>query len=118
MKVNIDDKISKIKNYQAVGTESKSVDGFLSTNGKIIDKDDEVTFRRFFVHNEQVFSISCKEDSMPEPMIWQRFERLEKHDYRYLDMNYPEAVVFIPKRDIWFFGLCVWSNYSGKDMGI
>jgi hypothetical protein len=35
-----------------------------------------------------------------------------------MSTSYWDAVVFIPKKDIWFFGFGLFSNYNNKDIGI
>lgn len=51
IKVNIDDKISKLGVYSAKGTQSDKIDGFMSTLGKLIPSPDETTFYKQFIKN-------------------------------------------------------------------
>lgn len=119
MKVNIDDKISKLQRYSCVGTKS-SIDGFISVNGELIENVDETSFYRKFIKNGQIISISYQEGAAPDPKKWRRFKDNIKTDYTYLDYTegYFDAVTFIPKRDVWFFGFGIYPNYHKKDMDL
>ena len=48
-------------------------------------------------------------------MRWKRFRRCVD-SYWYLSTTSVDALKFIPKRDIKFFGFGMFSNYNGKDM--
>ena len=68
------------------------------------------------VKNEQLFTLAFSQGSAPEPIKWRRFKSWHHSDYRYLEKSYPDAVAFVPKRDVWFFGFGLASNYHSKDM--
>ena len=51
IKVNIDDKISKLGLYSAKGTQMDKIEGLMSTIGKLIQSPDETTFYKQFIKN-------------------------------------------------------------------
>ena len=57
-----------------------------------------------------MISFNFNEQAMGEPKKWQRFKDLIKHDYIYLYATQPDAIRFIPKKDIWFFGFGLFPN--------
>lgn len=111
MKVNIDDKVSKIFKYGAIGLSQDKINGFISTKTKLIDDPDEITFHKLASKSNQLFSLAFPEEGEKEPMRWVRFKEYRTTDYFYLNSHYWDACVFIPKRDVTFFGFGIFGNY-------
>ena len=63
VKGNIDEKISKLFKYTNIG--GGPTDGLLSTNGKIIENPDDVSFHRLLVKNNQKFSLTTSAEGGP-----------------------------------------------------
>lgn len=53
---------------------------------------------------------------MTQPINWYRFSRYIYDDYWPMSINYWEGIVFIPKRDVWWFGFGVFAEKNGRDM--
>ena len=105
VKVNIEDKISKLQRYAAQGTKSDKLDGFLSINGKLIETPDETSFQRLSIKDNQLLSLTFESgEGFGEPKRWRRFKDIQKNDWLYNYYNDANAVAFVPKRDIVFFG--------------
>ena len=117
LKVKIGDKVDKILSLISQG-KSGVIQGFISTNGKLIEEPGEITFQKANIKNMQVISVAAAEGIVAEPKEWIRFQDFYLTDYYYMSSSYWDAVVFIPKRDIWFFGFGLFSNYNNKDVGI
>jgi hypothetical protein len=48
--------------------------------------------------------------------MWIRFPEFYYTDYFYMNTTYYDAVVFVPKKNIVFFGWGLFANYNGKDI--
>ena len=116
MKVKIDDQISKIFTYGAFekGKNGK-IDGLISTIGKAVE-DTEKTFRNLFTKNNQEFSLTFAEAGGigGEPKMWRRFKMTNSSWH--VSMHSTDSVIFIPKRDIMFYGYGILSSMSGRDL--
>lgn len=77
---------------------------------------EEKSYYKMFIKNEQVLALTSNEEGIGKPKRWRRFEQVRRDDYRYLERDYADAVVFVPKKDIWFFGFGININYHSKDM--
>jgi len=111
LKVNINDKVSKItKIYEAMSSS-----GFLTHNGKLIANPDDVTFAKIFTLNKSKFAVSCG-NIMKDPVKWVRFSKLNLTDYFYLEVSNYDAVIFVPKCKIYFHGFGIMGNYNKKDV--
>lgn len=53
-----------------------------------------------------------------KPICWVRFPEFYYTDYFCMNPRYWDAVVFKPKRNVWFFGWGILANYNNKDMKI
>lgn len=53
-----------------------------------------------------------------KPSRWARFPEFYYTDYFYMNTRYWDAVVFIPKRNIVFFGWGLFANFNGTDMDL
>lgn len=50
-----------------------------------------------------------------EAKSWKRFKRVEPGDYFYMSDTYFDAVVFKPKKDVYFLGFGFLNQYEKKD---
>ena len=92
------------------------MDGSITTLGKAIEKPDDVTFKNLQTKNNQVFSLTyAGSGAMGDPMMWIRFKNFGLRDYYYLSSRSWDAVAFVPKRDVVFFGFGIMSNYRDID---
>ena len=117
MKVKITDKIDKIFSF----VDSK---GYLLHNSQIIGKDFYgKTFQEAKILDNAKFInvvVVSEGDVVPSEAIrWQRFQRLRTNDY--VRMAYPgyytwDAICFVPKEDIWFFGFGCMSSEERRDI--
>jgi hypothetical protein len=46
---------------------------------------------------------------------WKRFKELRTGDYFYMYNSWPDAIAFVPKRDIFFMGFAFNNHYNKKD---
>ena len=53
-----------------------------------------------------------------ESKKWKRFPKIEQGDYFYMSETYWDAVVFKPKKDIYFLGFGLNNQYEKKDFKI
>jgi hypothetical protein len=53
-----------------------------------------------------------------KPVMWIRFPEFYYTDYFYMNTRYWDAVVFIPKRPVLFYGWGLFANYNGNDMQV
>ena len=51
-----------------------------------------------------------------KPIMWVRFPEFYLTDYFYMNRNYWDAVTFVPRRTVIFYGFGLFSNYNGKDL--
>lgn len=114
--MKIDDQISKILTHASIETGGKMM-GSISTLGKAVDNPDDMTFKQLQTKNNQLFSVTYSDGvSGAEPKRWIRFKNFGLRDYYYLSTYYWDAVAFVPKRDVIFFGFGIMSNYRDKDV--
>lgn len=83
--------------------------------GKIVEDPDKITFAKLFVKNNALIVLKCPEVKLKEPMKWCRFSRYVYNDYYPMSCHYWEGIVFIPKRDVWFYGWGLFADYHKKD---
>ena len=93
-------------------------------DSKVIDKAQYgKTFQEAKIINNAKFAhvvIASDGEKVPtEAIKWQRFERLRTNDY--VRMAYPgyytwDAICFVPKEDIWFFGFGCMSSEERRDI--
>ena len=88
--------------------------GFLIFNGHLISKPKEVTFKQALVHDGDTFLLNCG-DFPDQPVQWVRFLKHKLDDYCYMN-TYPDAVAFVPKRKIIWYGFGLYANYHGKEI--
>jgi hypothetical protein len=112
--VNINDKMSKILEV----LENDNVQGFLTFEGKLIQSPGDITFAKKFVQNNAKFALITAEGSFLKPTQWLRFSEFYYTDYFYMNTRYWDAVVFIPKRNIIFYGWGVFANFNGADVDL
>ena len=53
-----------------------------------------------------------------EAKKWKRFPKIEVHDYFYMSDNYPDAIAFRPKKNVYFLGFGFLNQYEKKDFKI
>lgn len=117
MKVKITDKLEKI--FQFVDCK-----GYLMHDSKVITKEQYgKTFQELKIMDGAKFAhavvINEGEQVPTEAIKWQRFQRLRTNDY--VRMAYPgyytwDAICFVPKEDIWFFGFGCMSSEERRDI--
>lgn len=78
----------------------------------------EQTVEKAELHEGQHIFVVKSEGFGGEPIKWRRFKNYHTSDYFCLEVNYKDAVIFIPKRDVLFIGFGVFSSYYGKDLKI
>jgi hypothetical protein len=98
--------------------ENEDILGFLTFEGKLIENPADTTFAKKFVKNNAKFALITSEGSSLKPTQWQRFAEFYYTDYFYMNTRYWDAVVFIPKRNIVFFGWGLFANFNGSDMDL
>jgi len=86
-------------------------------DGKAIENPGEITFAKSFTKNMAKFAVVAA-GSNAACTKWVRFPEFYLTDYFYMNTRYWDAVVFVPKRNVMFFGFGVMANYNGKDMKI
>ena len=111
-RVNIHDKLSKMTEI----LQEDGISGCLIYNGKLIKEPSETTFAKQFVLNNHKFAIATGNDQYKDPIKWIRFPDFYLTDYYYMNTVHYDAVVFVPKVDIVFFGYGIFANYNGADM--
>ena len=72
LKVNINDKISKIPETYALMNEDRG--GFLTHSNKMISNPEDITFAKIFSLNNGKFGLSCGGGSSKPPVMWHRFK--------------------------------------------
>ena len=113
LKVNIHDKLSKIQEV----LDDEGIQGFLTMGGKLLESPADTTFAKQFIKNNTKFALISTE-SCAKPIIWVRFPEFYYTDYFYMNTRYWDAVCFIPRRNITFFGWGLFSNYNKCDVTI
>ena len=115
----IDDKLGQLYKYASTGLGiGANVNYIISTEGKVIENPDEVSFLKIFAKNNQIFSLTFPTEKIAEPKKWMRFKEWTTTDYFYMSKNYPDAVIFRPKKDITFYGVGVFSNFRQMDIKV
>jgi hypothetical protein len=110
-RVSINDKLSKMMQI----LEQDGVDGALIYNGKLIENPNDTTFAKQFVKNGDKFALVRGAVSM-KPIMWQRFSEQDlNNDYIWLETYRWEAVIFVPRVNVMFFGFGLFSNYNKND---
>ena len=71
-----------------------------------------------FVKNNGKIAVVSAAGSSLKPIMWVRFPEFYYTDYFYMNTRYWDAVIFKPKRNIWFFGWGLFANYNGKDIKV
>jgi len=113
LKVNINDKLSKITEIYNIDKAS----GFILSNGKVLSNLDDYTFAKKLILDGTKFANVTQGPGSGGPcMKWCRFGRSVTSDYFYLDSYSWDAVIFVPKRNVMFHGFGIFSNWSKKDM--
>ena len=77
-------------------------------------KNDETFFKRGILSGESFLLLS----GSFEPIKWKRFPSFESSDYFYMSSDYWDAVMFIPKHDIYFLGFGLMNQYEKKPFKI
>mmetsp|Transcript_18089 Transcript_18089/g.30880 ORF Transcript_18089/g.30880 Transcript_18089/m.30880 type:complete len:198 (+) Transcript_18089:464-1057(+) len=109
-KVQLNDKIDKIVGMYALQEKS----GFLVYDGKVIQTPQEVTFlKKLIPHKARIALVSHSSSKCQQ---WVRFPEFYYTDYYYMNTRYYDAVVFIPKRTVYFFGFGIFANYNKANM--
>jgi len=114
LNVKINENLSKIQ--EVLGEDG--VQGFLTYNGKLVESPKDTTFAKLFVKNNGKIAVVSAAGSGLQPIMWVRFPEFYYTDYFYMNTRYWDAVVFKPKRTIWFFGWGLFANYNGKDIKV
>jgi len=111
IKVSISDPISKI--YEVFSQDK--ISGSLMNNGKVIQNPKDLTFAKAFIHEGSKFGMLSGVSSVMKPLKWTRFKDKSSGAW-HISESSTDAVVFIPKRDIYFLGFGAYANHYAKDM--
>ena len=111
--MRIDDKISKILDIFS----SENLGGFLVSDGKLIENPQDTTFAKQFTKDKTKFAL-VSGSSQSKSIKWIRFPEFYLTDYFYMSSHYWDAMAFIPKRNVTFFGFGLMANYNGKNMKV
>jgi hypothetical protein len=98
--------------------ENDNVQGFLTFEAKLIESPGDTTFAKQFVRNNAKFALISAEGSNSKPVQWKRFSLCHYTDYFYMNTRYYDAVVFIPKRNIVFYGWGLFASFTGNDFDL
>lgn len=112
LKVNIYDKLSKIEEV----FKHDEVSGYFSCNGKILENLADTTFVKEFIMEGSKISLVCNEEGGSTFVKWVRFPDFYTTDYFYMETHNWDAVTFVPKRNVKFFGFGIFASYNNKDM--
>lgn len=111
-KVNIGDKLSKlIEMFEGLS----GCGGFLTVNGKIIENPDDVTYSKQLIQDKAVLLLNRGEGGYGTPLKWVRFKNFVE-DYFYMEVDYKDAVAFVPNTNVVFHGFGIFCNYNQKDV--
>ena len=112
MKVNINDKLSKIKTIY----EADNIFGTYYCKGKVLENMDDKTFGKSLIANDATILIMVQEKGGGKAKMWRRFPQIYKTDYFYMETYSWDAVAFIPKRNVTFYGFGILASFNNKDM--
>ena len=78
VKVGIYDKVSTIVKYEMADCKiKKAPDYILSTDKKILENPDDLTFQKIFAKDNMIFSLTLSGgDKYPDLVKWMRFEKI------------------------------------------
>jgi hypothetical protein len=96
IQVGINDKIGNLKDYYNGKNSNQLVALY---KGELI-KNEETFFKKLIKSGENFFLVA----GTLEAKMWKRFPRMETSDYFYMSDTYYDAVMFKPKKNIYFLG--------------
>lgn len=85
-------------------------------DGKMLENLGDTTFAKKLINDKAIMSLITSPDSGGEELRWIRFKDFYITDYFYMEEHSWDAVIFIPKRTILFYGFGIMANYNSKDM--
>lgn len=109
LKVKVSDQISRLVEYANKDAKYGVNDYILGSDGKRIE-DIEQTFAALNVKECQLFSLIYYRSKKTGPKMWRRFKSYVKNDYQCLYRD-RDAMIFVPKRNIIFYGFGMFANY-------
>ena len=79
-------------------------------NGKVIENSKDQTFAKAFIYEGTKFGMLSSSKSL-KALTWRRFKEKSGGSWHISESNI-DAVIFVPKRDIYFMGLGAYANYN------